>query len=392
MQKARPRLLFLTSRFPYPLEKGDKLRAYHFIRTLSRHFDIGLFAINDCEPDARQIKQLATYCTEIKTAVIPAFKSILQITTAGKIPFQTAWFYNKKSMEQLEEFSTAFRPDYLFCHLLRMAEYARRLNIRPNMIDYMDAFSTGMERMAQNGSLPMRLPATIEAKRLKRYEHEIFSLFDHRIIISGQDRDCIPHSERSSIHVIPNGVDMDYFRAVEQRVDPEFELMFNGNMAYPPNIASAVFTAKEIMPLLKKEQPGIRLLIAGPDPVAKVKALGDENITVSGWMNDIRQAYTKSKIMIAPMLISIGLQNKILQAMAMKVPCIVSTMANNALGAVPGEHLLIADTPKEWQQAILLLLHDEALCHNLTSAAHKFVQDHFNWQSNAGKIAALLTS
>jgi glycosyltransferase involved in cell wall biosynthesis len=256
----------------------------------------------------------------------------------------------------------------------------------------MDTFSIGMQRMAQNGSLPVRIPANIEAERLRRYEHEIFSLFDQRIIISGQDRDCIPHPDRTSIHVIPNGVDMEFFRQAEKKEEPEFELMFNGNMSYPPNIASAVFAAREIMPLLREKRPGIRLLIAGPNPVAKVKALADGNTVISGWMNDIRDAYTKSRIMIAPMLISIGLQNKILQAMSMKVPCIVSGLANNAIGAIPGKHLLIADTPKEWQSAIELLLDNEDLCRQLADSAYTFVQDNFNWEQNALRIAGLLNT
>lgn len=387
---SKPRLLFLTSRFPFPLEKGDKLRAYHFIRTLSPHFEIGLFALNNRPVAPAQIAALEPFCSRIETQVIRPYRSLLQLAAAGRLPFQAAWFYNEQCMSALKAFCAEFQPQAMFCHLLRMAEYARRLSVHPSLIDYMDTFSKGMERMASNGSLPVRWPAHIESKRLKQYERDIFDLFDEKIIISAQDRDCIPHPERDSIKVVPNGVDMDFFRPLQTNEKPEFELMFNGNMAYPPNIASAVFAAREIMPLLQTGTDNIRLLIAGPNPSPRVRALAGPQVTVSGWLDDIRDAYTKTRIMIAPMLISIGLQNKILQAMAMKVPCIVSTMANNALGAIPGEHLLVADTPTEWRDSIHRLLNDPALYDRLRESAFTFVKDRFNWERHAGSIAKLL--
>jgi len=386
----RPKLLFLTSRFPYPLEKGDKLRAFHFIRLLSQHFDIYLFAINEETPKAARIQEVSRYCIAIKTVVINKFQSVLSMLTHHHIPFQAAYFYSAQAQRSLEEFVEEHQPDAVFCHLIRMSEYAKRLNITPKVLDYMDAFSKGMERMQSTGSWWMQLPANTERKRLLKYEREMFECFQYHIIISEQDRDHIPHPERKRIDIIPNGVDFEYF--VPTAVEKKYDLLFNGHMSYPPNIASALFTANEIFPLLKALDKDIQLHIAGAEPVKKIQALAGGGITVTGWVDDIRTVYATSRILVAPMVISIGLQNKILQAMAMKIPCVISTMANNALGAVHGEHLFVADTPEEYCKYIHQLLHDNDLYRHMAEAAYQFVKSNFTWEGNTGKITSVIRS
>ena len=117
-------------------------------------------------------------------------------------------------------------------------------------------------------------------------------------------------------------------------------------MSYPPNVNAVMYIAKEIFPLLLKHKPDIKLLIAGATPTNAVKSLANANIHVSGWMDDIRDAYNESSIFLAPLQIGTGLQNKLLEAMSMELPCITSALANNALKACDGEEILIGETPK----------------------------------------------
>ena len=327
----KQKLLFLTSRFPFPLEKGDKLRAYYLIKELSKHYDICLFAVNEQEPKSKWIEALSPYCLHIRTGVISKNRSIFNLLKLKKTPFQVAYFYDHKISDQIQQFAKECDASILYCHLIRMAEYGRTLKINYKILDYMDAFSKGMERIKNQGVWWMRIPAYLEWKRLIKYENEVFNLFQHKIIISEQDRDLIPHPQHSEIQVIPNGVDFEYFKPKE--MEKKYDLLFNGNMSYPPNIASTLYTVEELLPEIKKTNPSITFLIAGATPTVKIQNLANDRITVSGWMEDIRDSFYTSKILIAPMLISIGLQNKILQAMAMKIPCVISTMANNALRA-----------------------------------------------------------
>lgn len=287
------------------------------------------------------------------------------------------------AMKVLREFVSAVSPTYVFCHLIRMAEYARGISgIRA--IDYMDAFSTGMHRYAEQCPSLIKPFARIEASRLDTYEAKVFPWFQAHFIISEQDRNLIPHPNRNQIQVVRNGIDTEYFHPVEQA--KSFDLLFNGHMSYPPNIASAKFSATQILPELKKNRPGATLLIAGANPGREILSLQGNGITVKGWMDDIREAFGSSRILVAPMLISIGLQNKILQAMAMRIPCVISSLANNALEAKPGAEVLVADTPEQYVQQIEALLSNHELYQQVSEAGYHYVLQRFNWAHEAGII------
>jgi sugar transferase (PEP-CTERM/EpsH1 system associated) len=384
------KILFLTSRFPFPLEKGDKLRAFHFIKSLSRHADIYLFAVNEKKPDEKMMAELSKYCKAIDTGVITKTTSIRSMSKAAfnkRMPFQVAYFYHDSIMKQLNAFVDKHQPDAVFCHLIRMSEYARQLPIHPAMLDYMDTFSLGMDRMLEKSAMLMKLPVKSEASRLKHYEHDIFKHFDQHIIISAQDRDHIPHPENKKIGVVANGVDLEFYK--EEKSEKKYDLLFIGNMSYPPNISSAVFAAKEILPELHRLHPHANLLIAGAEPTTKVKQLAGKNIIVSGWVDDVRITFAESRIMIAPMLISIGLQNKILQAMAMRTPCVITSTACNALGATPEEEVLIADDPRTFATQIDRLLNDEVLREKISENAYRYVHAHFDWDRNTDAVLQL---
>ena len=386
----KQKLLFLTSRFPFPLEKGDKLRAYYLIRELSKYYDICLFAVNEVEPKSKWIEALSPFCLHIRIGVISKYRSIFNLLRLKKTPFQVAYFYDNKISDQIQQFAKECDASILYCHLIRMAEYGRKLKINYKILDYMDAFSMGMERIKNQGIWWMQIPAHFEWKRLQNYEHEVFNLFQHKIIISDQDRDLIPHPQHLEIQVIPNGVDFDYFKPLE--TGKKYDLLFNGNMSYPPNIASALYAVEELLPEIKKTHPSLTFLIAGASPTLKIRNLGSNGITISGWVEDIRESFYTSKILIAPMLISIGLQNKILQAMAMKIPCVISTMANNALGAIHEKEVFVANTPEEYSRYIHILLTDKQKYNLITSAAYDFVRKKFTWEQSAKDIIHKINS
>lgn len=382
---SKPRLLFLTSRFPYPLDKGDKLRAYHLIRQLSNRFDILLFAINETTPSLESLDALRPWCKEIRVHVRTRLPSVLSALKHHQLPFQAGWFYSTKAMRELLDFQAEHPADIIFCHLIRMAEYARGLP-HPQVLDYMDAFSKGVERMKATEPLWMKPLLAVEQRRLIRYEREVFDRFEERLIISQQDRNHIPHPGAGEIKVIPNGVDTGYFHPEE--AEKKYDILFNGHLSYPPNIASAGFLAKEIFPLIQKVRPGTTLLIAGADPVPAVRKLAGNGITIQGRVDDIRPAFSASRIMVAPMLISIGLQNKILQAMAMKLPCVVSELANNALGAVHGRELLVARNPEEYAGLIIRLLNDNSYARMIGNAGHDFVLKNYDWEHTVALLSA----
>ena len=383
------KLLFLTSRFPFPLEKGDKLRAYYFIKHLSLKHEIYLFAVNENNPDEKSFEELRPFCKAIEVVQISKTQSIINLAKAifqKNIPFQTAYFTSENGKRQLNQFIHQHKPDAVFCHLIRMGEYMQDITIENSLLDYMDTFSIGMKRYAESGSLVMRAPAKIEYKRLLHYENKLFNQFKNKIIISKQDQSYIPHENNSSIAIIPNGVDADFYHGTIS--EKKYDLLFIGNLSYAPNIYAIKYAAEQIMPLL----PALTLAVVGATPTEEISGLQSKNINIIGWVDDSRDAFNQARIMIAPMFISIGLQNKILQAMAMETPCVISTMANNALGATPELDVLIADSPEEFKIQINRLLNDEQLYQTIKINARNFILKNFNWTENIEKINLLLAN
>ena len=386
------KILFILSRFPYPLEKGDKLRAYHQIKNLSAQHEVIVFAVSDRKVTKEELTQVKQVCSRVDIFHLSKFSILFNLFKAffGKLPLQVAYFYSARAQQKLKEFISTEKPDRIFCQLVRTAEYAKAYKSIPTTLDYMDVFSKGVERRLSNAPFYLRPVYRMEFRRLSSYEKTVFDFFKNKIIISKQDRDLIPHLAKDSIVIISNGVDTDYFKPVDSK--KEFDILFSGNMNYPPNIESAEYLVEKILPLVRKKYPEIRVLISGANPNRRILSLASKNVTVSGWVNDMRENFRRSKMLVAPMFLSIGLQNKLLEAMAMQIPCITSTLANNALGAVNGKSILVADTPEEYAKQIILLLDNENLARELSMNGYKFVVENHSWQKETEKLEKVITA
>ena len=231
----------------------------------------------------------------------------------------------------------------------------------------------------------------MEYQRLNKYEASILPLFNYTTIITIQDRDLIKSPKKDEIIVVPNGVDMQFFKPMEQ--EKIYDVVFTGNMSYPPNILAAKFLVNDILPILQESRNDIRILIAGALPHPSVKVLASESVTVSGWLDDIRTAYASSRVFVAPMQIGTGLQNKLLEAMAMKIPSVTSDLANAALRAKADLDIKVA--PSEDKQVyakhILELLKDSELATKQADAAYNFIKNNYSWESSVETLQNVWT-
>lgn len=384
------KILYIVSRFPYPLEKGDKLRAYHQLKSLSENNEVFLYALSDKNVTNEQIKHLQQFCKEVQIFRLSKFRLFFNLVKAtfSRMPWQVGYFYSHTAQKKIDGIISSYGPEHIFCQLIRTAEYAKKYTVTPKTLDYMDVFSKGMERRLP--TLPFYLKSIYreEQRRLIRYESDIFGYFENKIIISEQDRNLIPHPDNSQIAIISNGVDERFFQPIKRK--KEYDVIFNGNMNYPPNIESAEYLVYSILPFVLKNNPAIKILISGANPSAKVKTLASANVTVSGWVEDIRENFAKARILVAPMFLSIGLQNKLLEAMALQIPCVTSTLANNALRAKNGESILIADTPEEYAQCIGQLISNEEKAHTIGLNGQRFVRENYSWEKENKKLEELI--
>ena len=374
------KIFVLLPRIPYPLEKGDKLRAFNQIKQLAKHNEIVVCALNDSNKVSEQdaFRALQPYCLSInfiKTSKAQILAGLVWAFVKG-LPMQCGYFYNRKAVKKIDALIAKHKPDMLYCQLLRTAEYIRRKSL-PKAIDYQDIFSYGMKRRANIASFVTRPIYAMEYRRLKRYEAAIFDDFDIRTIISEPDRALFPHEKRNEILIIPNGVDHNYFKP--QECEKKYDLVFTGNMSYPPNVNAVEYLANEIMPIVWKTLPETTLYIAGATPDPKVKKAASERIIVSGWLDDIRTAYAQSRVFIAPMRIGTGLQNKLLEAMSMHLPAITSPLANASLGAKPGEEILIGSNAEEMARHIITLLNYPPKAKQIAQAGFDFTNRVYDW-------------
>jgi sugar transferase (PEP-CTERM/EpsH1 system associated) len=383
------KLLVVLPRFPYPLEKGDKLRAYNHLRFLSKKFDITLFALNDREVSDEHLSKLRPFCSSIHVFKISRLSIIINLfrALASGIPFQAGYFYNKKAQKQLDRIIDLEKPDRIFCQLLRVAEYVKSKPI-PKTIDYQDVFSKGIQRRIAKAPFYLKPLLRMEYNRLLKYEAALFDIFDQKTIISEPDRDLIPHPEKEKIHIIPNGVDHDFFKPMEMK--KEYGIVFTGNMGYPPNVNAAEYLVNQILPLVHKQKPEALVILAGATPARRVQELRNEKVKVTGWVDDIRECYAKARIFIAPMQIGTGLQNKLLEAMAMKIPCITSELANSALCALPDKEILIGQTPRDYANQIIRLLDDHDFANRIAEAGFEFVNRKYDWEKATLALADLI--
>jgi len=384
------KILYIVSRFPYPLEKGDKLRAYYQIKGLSENNEVYLYALSDKDVKEEDINHFKQFCVDVKVFHLSRLRIAFNLIkpTFKYLPIQVQYFYSSRAQKEIDNIVSAFKPEHIFCQLIRTAEYAKKYTTIGKTLDYMDVFSKGIERRLK--TVPFYLKGFYHAEllRLKSYENRIFSFFTNKIIISSQDRDLIPNKNRDQIYIVANGVDTSFFKALDRL--KEYDIIFNGNMNYPPNIDSAEYLVKKVLPIVIKNYPRVKVLISGANPSPKVKALASEYVTVSGWVEDIRENFAKSKMLVAPMFMSIGLQNKLLEAMALKIPCITSTLANNALKAKNGESILIADTPEEYAKHINDLIFYEDKGKMIGLNGYYFVLENYSWKKENQKLEEII--
>jgi len=384
----------MLSRFPYPLEKGDKLRAFHQIKELSKTYAITLLATTDCPVKKESIEMLRKYCSTIYifrlSKISIAFNVFLQFITNR--PFQTGYFYSSKNNARIAKILEALKPDHIFCQLIRVTEFVKNYHECPKTLDYMDALSKGIDRRVEKASFLTKWFFRSEFKRLNIYERQIFDYFEHHVIISEQDREFIFHPKKKEIVCIPNGVDSSFFENIN--IEKDAELLFVGNMSYAPNIEAVHYISEQIMPLLNTTTKKHKFLISGAKPTTSVIKLAEENpnIEITGWVDDIRTSYARGKIFVAPMMIGTGMQNKLIEAMAMGIPCITTTLANNAIKGINNESIVVANTKEEFAEAIQKLLKDDLFYQQIAEAGKKLVFENFNWENTTARLVEIFES
>jgi len=373
------KVLYLTHGCPFPPNKGDRIRNYHILKHLSQRHSVTLIYPSFSERDETNASALETYCAAIHTVRLSPLVAKLQccFSLVRNQPLTNAHFYSKTLQRLVDE----QMYDLVFVDCSSMAQYVLHVE-KPKIIDFVDVDSDKWKRYARMNAFPKSWIFQREHHKLQSFETRLINEFDASMVISESEKQLLPKSDR--LFVVRNGIDLDYF-SPREKWDPD-TLIFTGAMDYFPNIDAVMFFHEQIFPLIKKHRPAVKFVIGGMNPVPRINALRSDDVFVTGFVPDMREYLGRAAVCVVPLRIAKGVQNKVLEAMAMGVPVISTTSANEGIHAMNRRDLIVADDPQEFAEQVIHILENQDQATTLARNARRFVEEKFWWKDNLKQI------
>ncbi len=400
------RILFIA---PY-LPSLIRVRPYNIIKHLARQgHKITLLALTPPGEDRSGLKTLRKWCQTVQTVPLPRWQILRNglLALPGKAPFQAAYSRSPAMTNCIRQTQLESTFDVAHVEHLRGAELSRALTNIPTVFDSVDSISLLFEHVRQSGpTWRSRLLARLDLARTRHYESRLLAHYPRVLVTSPRDKatllelatqaeknGLLPNIPAGKVEerlvVLPNGVDLDYFSPLNIARSPDM-LVFTGKMSYHANIAAALDLATKVMPYIWQQLPQTQLAIVGKDPVPELKALTQNpRIIVTGTVPDLRPYLSQATVAMTPIRYGVGIQNKVLEAMAMCTPVVSTPQAVSALKIETGQDALIADTPQAMAQAVIKLLTDTELCQRVGQAGRRYVETHNDWQVMAQRLTAI---
>ena len=380
-----------------------RTRPYNLINQLaSLGHEVTVFTLGLGQQDLIDVQALRGYGRDIDYYGQPVWRSLLNSVAAvpSRKPLQSVYSWQHNMALQIAKRVSQNQFDIVHVEHLRASRYGSFLKSMfpslPVVWDSVDCISHLFQQAANHSrSFFGKFITLFELSRTRRAEGELACLFDHVLVTASSDRNAllglVPLGKSpSEISVLPNGVDLEYFHpSTEFQRDAE-TIVFSGKMSYHANISMAKYLVEEIMPRIWKVRPAARLYIVGKDPSPAIRQLMQNPlITVTGTVDDIRPFLWRATVSVVPLLYGVGIQNKILEAMATGTPVVTTCRTLSALQAQPGKDLLAYDDPDRFSEAVLQLIADRSLQQKIGNAAVTYVRTYHNWTSIASQLVKI---
>jgi sugar transferase (PEP-CTERM/EpsH1 system associated) len=389
-------ILYLSQRVPFPPNKGDKLRSFNQIKYLSRFHDISLVCLADNDLDLKHGSALEAYCKSVHIVPLSPFCSRLNVCKAifTHKPLTQAYFYSKGLRQIVEDKLRHEMFDLIFVYCSSMAQYVEDVKNLPKVIDYVDVDSEKWAQYALYAKFPFRQIYRIEDRRLRRYETLLCKKFQGGFLVSEQEVNDFNQLVTPCHTIVPllNGVDLDMFQPSERPYDPR-RIVFTGVMDYFANVETVLYFYREIFPHIKKEIPCAKFYVVGSNPVRELIDLAkeDHDIIITGYVENIQPYVQQSSVFVAPMRIARGVQNKILEAMAMGVPVVTNSLGFSGVSATAGTEILVEDNPVNFARQVVNLMKDTEWRKRVSQCARKAVEDRYTWSANLSGFNSALS-
>jgi polysaccharide biosynthesis protein PslH len=382
------KVMYMSSRPPYPPHKGDQLIAWEQIKQLKANgYQVHLITFVKSEQERELVKdKLAPYCKEVILFTAHPLQSLLRSfkTMYNFKPIQVNLFFHPKVRDRVMDICKRIKPEIIHVQTARVAEYFIDTNVQ-KCIDMIDALSLNMERRAKNESKWLKPLFLLESHLMKRYENDILTKFDRTIVVSESDKKYLRNGH---IVVNPNGTFITkqhlsrYPDTTKEKI-----ILFHGNMQYYPNVEAVVDFVKEVWPHIHQAYPEYHFYIVGKDPVKKVTALhGKDNVVVTGFVEDICSRLLQAQIGIYPMKSGTGMQNKIVESMACGLPTIASPIALQGISGRRGDELICTGSKEGMIAAVKVLIENPELQEHYAVTGQAFVQRNYSWEHNCSRL------
>lgn len=407
------RILYLSLRCPYPPQRGDRIRSFHFLKQLSKRHDITLVFFAESDDDIEAVEHLKPYCERIEWV---RFRSLYAKINAAlhcfsRLPLQVHYWYSPQMQRKINQLLHEEDFELVHAQLFRMGQYVVNADGMLKVLDLCDSLALNLSRRADLDCTPKRFLVRLEEKRVRRYEVDIMKSFDSGTVVANFDRDyLLNQDENLKLSVVPMGVDLKYFhddfvkgenttetdisstKQDELDIHENKILLFTGTMNYFPNSDAVVYFCQEILPLIQKQHPEVSFYIVGNHPTNQVKQLEKhDGVVVTGYVPDIRPYFEKASIFVAPLRAGSGIQTKNLEAMAMQIPVVTTSIGAMGLEAEQEKEVIIADTPEGFAQRVIDLIENPKRRKSVAMAGRKRVEISYDWSVLVERLERVYT-
>ena len=409
------KILFVANRMPYPPYRGDKLKIFNLAKELCVNHELHLITVAENQEDLDSVSALqkpfflddATAQTfnpgattnndrstttnpnegiqlfdSIQYVYRPKWRSILSsaIGLFSKRPIQVSYFRSKAFAIKLKHLLDHQHFDAIHVQHLRMAQYFEDGAPSNAILDLPDAFSLYWKRRESAAKNPFdKAFRGLEYKRLANYEKLMLPKFSKSLVCSTEDRDYLINAGITNVDVLPNGVNLKSFSPQGSDAIIKNRILFTGNMDYAPNVDAVQYFVDEIFPLILEKHPESHFVIAGQRPVKAVLDLASDRIEVTGFIENLASEYAKANVVVSPLRIGAGTQNKVLEALAMNQAVVCSKVGFLGLGLKSGEGILMGETAQEFANHVVSILTSEELRKRLGETGGQHVRSTFAW-------------
>jgi polysaccharide biosynthesis protein PslH len=382
------RILFVT---PY-VPSSVRIRPMAFIRELAeRGHQITLVCLVQPQSEASYLSEVSSYCESVHAIYLQRYEPYVRAiaSMATPTPLSVAYCSSHQFRKTVEHLAHTHTYDLVHTEFVRATSATIHLNHHPKVLDFVDCMSLAYRRSinAMQVSSGQRAVAVIEWIKLRGYEKRMLQHYQQILVSSPVDRNEFPAAK--SVEILPNGVDLNYF-AYSNGNDRRPEIVFLGKMSYYVNVASVMWFYKSIFSRIRKYRPDAKFLIVGRDPVQAIQDLArDPAVEVTGMVPDVRPYLQQAAVAICPMVSGAGIQNKMLEAMAVGTPCVATSLACQALAVEPGREVLVTDNAEDFANRVLYLLDHPIERQKLSEAARLYLENCHDWKLIGGRLEKL---